>query len=68
MRAPVRTFSGGVMLIGGGAVIAEDMALARSYAPVLVAADGGPDAAPSLGAMPSHTTKRGLERRNGVTA
>ncbi|WBU54513.1 thiamine diphosphokinase [Paracoccus sp. SCSIO 75233] len=54
MSAPVLTSSGGVTLIGGGAVTTEDMALARSYAPVLVAADGGADAALSLGVVPDH--------------
>ena len=43
---------GGVTLIGGGAVTAEDLALALRYAPSLVAADGGADAALALGHVP----------------
>ena len=42
----------GVTLIGGGAVTAEDLSLALSLAPVLVAADGGADAAIALGHLP----------------
>lgn len=43
---------GGVTLIGGGAVTAEDLALALRHAPSLVAADGGADAALTLGHVP----------------
>ena len=43
---------GGVTLIGGGAVTAEDLAQALEIAPVLVAADGGADAALALGHLP----------------
>ncbi len=43
---------GGVTLIGGGAVTPEDLALALELAPVLVAADGGADAALALGHPP----------------
>lgn len=43
---------GGVTLIGGGAVTAEDLALALRHAPSLVAADGGADAALALGHVP----------------
>lgn len=43
---------GGVTLIGGGAVTAADLAQALRIAPVLVAADGGADAALELGARP----------------
>ena len=43
---------GGVTLIGGGAVTPEDLAQALDLAPVLVAADGGADAALALGHVP----------------
>lgn len=42
----------GVTLIGGGAVTAEDLAEALARAPMLVAADGGADAALALGHLP----------------
>ena len=45
----------GVTLIGGGAVTAEDLSLALSLAPVLVAADGGADAAIALGHLPDRS-------------
>nr|WP_220185155.1 thiamine diphosphokinase [Paracoccus sp. S1E-3] len=43
---------GGVTLIGGGGVTPEDLAQALQLAPVLVAADGGADAAIALGHLP----------------
>ncbi len=52
MSAPLRV-AGGVTLIGGGAVTPEDLALALAVAPVLVAADGGADAALALGHLPA---------------
>ncbi|NHF71967.1 thiamine diphosphokinase [Paracoccus xiamenensis] len=51
MSAPLQV-QGGVTLIGGGAVTPEDLALALASAPVLVAADGGADAAIALGHVP----------------
>ncbi len=41
-----------VTVIGGGAVSADDLELARSVAPLLVAADGGADRAIQLGHRP----------------
>ena len=52
MSAALVRAAGGVTLIGGGAVTAEDLALALSNAPHLVAADGGADAALDLGHWP----------------
>ncbi len=46
------TAAGGITLIGGGAVTPEDLAQALDLAPVLVAADGGADAALALGHVP----------------
>lgn len=43
---------GGVTLIGGGAVTRDDLDQALSRAPLLVAADGGADAALALGRVP----------------
>ena len=51
MSAPLQ-MQGGVTLIGGGAVTPEDLVQALQIAPVLVAADGGADAAIALGHMP----------------
>ena len=51
MSARLRA-EGGVTLIGGGAITAEDLALALAAAPLLVAADGGADAAIALGHLP----------------
>ena len=44
--------SGGVTLLGGGAVAAQDLQSALTIAPKLIAADGGGDRALELGAMP----------------
>lgn len=52
MSQPAIRQSGGVTLIGGGAVTPGDMAEALALAPVLVAADGGADAALALGQRP----------------
>lgn len=52
MSEPVLTSAEGVTLIGGGEVLAKDLAEARAYAPRLVAADGGADRALALGALP----------------
>lgn len=49
LRVTART---GVTIIGGGTVTAEDAALARAHAPVIVAADGGAASALALGLMP----------------
>ncbi|MFD1795737.1 thiamine diphosphokinase [Paracoccus aurantiacus] len=46
--------SDGVTLIGGGAVDAADLDLALAFAPRLIAADVGADAAVALGALPDH--------------
>lgn len=51
MSAPFRWHCG-VTLVGGGAVSLRDMEEARKLAPVLVAADGGADAALALGQCP----------------
>lgn len=61
---------GGVTLVGGGAITPDDMNEALARAPVLVAADGGADAAMALDKMPdmaigdfdsiSHTTRQVL--------
>lgn len=53
MVAAVVSSAGGVTLIGGGAVTPEDMSQALAVAPVLVAADGGADAALKLGQRPT---------------
>lgn len=50
---PVLTSSVPVTLIGGGEVSAAELARALSLAPTLVAADGGGDAALSLGHEPA---------------
>lgn len=50
--APVVT-SGGVTLVGGGAVGAGDWDEALTLAPLLVAADGGADAAIAAGHLPA---------------
>lgn len=52
MISPAIRHAGGVTLIGGGAVTAADLAEALALAPVLVAADGGADAALALGHCP----------------
>lgn len=52
MNQPTIRRAGGVTLIGGGAVTEGDMAEALALAPVLVAADGGADAALALGHRP----------------
>lgn len=52
MIRPVVTSDRGVTVIGGGAVQAAELALARDIAPTLVAADGGADRALSLGEAP----------------
>ncbi|MCV2878186.1 thiamine diphosphokinase [Sedimentimonas flavescens] len=44
--------SGGVTLLGGGAVAADDLQSALTIAPRLIAADGGGDRALELGAVP----------------
>lgn len=49
---PLIRSAGGVTLIGGGAVSAQDLAEALARAPLLVAADGGADAALALDAVP----------------
>lgn len=46
------TSPGGVTLVGGGAVTLDDINRARTYAPLVVAADGGADTALSLGVVP----------------
>lgn len=51
MRLPLR-YEQGVTLIGGGEVSQTDLALARKFAPGLVAADGGAVKALQFGAMP----------------
>lgn len=52
MSANVFRVTGGVTLIGGGAVTENDLAQALELAPALVAADGGADAALALGRLP----------------
>lgn len=52
MTAPVVASERGVTLIGGGVVTAGDLGQALALAPVLVAADGGADAALDLGHRP----------------
>ncbi|MFD1882792.1 thiamine diphosphokinase [Paracoccus pacificus] len=52
MTGPVVSSDGGVTLVGGGALTESELAQALLHAPVLVAADGGADAALALGAMP----------------
>ena len=47
------TAAQGVTLIGGGAVTADDLALALPRAPVVVSADGGADTALAHGLMPA---------------
>ena len=53
MTAAVVTSTGGVTLIGGGAVSARDLDQALAIAPLLVAADSGADEALALGHRPS---------------
>ena len=49
---PIIRTAGGVTLIGGGDVAADDVAAAHAIAPMLMAADSGADAALALGLMP----------------
>jgi thiamine pyrophosphokinase len=50
--APVMRIPGGVTLVGGGTVSGAALVAARAFAPRLVAADGGADAALRLGHRP----------------
>ncbi|WBU61493.1 thiamine diphosphokinase [Paracoccus albus] len=52
MSADLFHATGGVTLIGGGAVTAQDLAQSLEMAAALVAADGGADAALALGQLP----------------
>lgn len=52
MAGEIVHHSGGVTLLGGGAVAEADVHAALTIAPVLVAADGGGDAALALGLSP----------------
>lgn len=49
---PLLSTPGGITLIGGGGVGPGDLALALAHAPLLVAADGGADAALAAGLVP----------------
>ncbi|MBW7055883.1 thiamine diphosphokinase [Paracoccus bogoriensis] len=52
MMPPLLVVPGGVTLVGGGAVAADELRAALARAPHLVAADGGADRALALSAMP----------------
>lgn len=53
MKLPVDS-AGGVTLVGGGQIGADDLTEALSLAPLLVAADGGGNALASAGHVPAH--------------
>lgn len=52
MTAPILQFRKNITLLGGGAVAKDDLLMALRLAPVLVAADGGADAALAFRRMP----------------